>query len=90
MSEEYTPKFTLTKRHGRTKDNVALWVTMPDGSEMNIWDVSKKALTQDVLDALQLSFERGVKAGIQLCQPAPHTVFSLPKEWSVPRQKEST
>ena len=50
------PRFTTTTRNGK----VAMWVTMPDGSEWNIWDLSENIFHQSkeaILNAFRLGYE---------------------------------
>jgi hypothetical protein len=61
---EYEPKFWTT---GRISDR-ALWVSMPDGSALNIWDLPEEALTMDVQSAIKSAFERGMIAQQRLVQ----------------------
>jgi hypothetical protein len=51
------PEFKTTKRDG----GIALWVEMPDGDYVNIWDVSKKEFTDNVQSAIIAAFMRGTQ-----------------------------
>lgn len=54
----YKVKFTATKRN----DLKALWVTMPDGQEWNIWDLPPKDCKPEVIEAIHSAFFLGMKA----------------------------
>jgi hypothetical protein len=52
-----TPKFYTTKRDGK----VALWVSMPDGADRNIWDISSHNWSEEVQKAIVSAFYRGAE-----------------------------
>ena len=54
----YKPKITLAERY----DKISVWVTYPDGKDINIWDLEEKEATKNVLNAIASAFERGMKA----------------------------
>lgn len=52
-----TPKFYTTERDGK----FALWVSMPDDSDRNIWDISSKNWNKEVVSAVISAFYRGAE-----------------------------
>ena len=59
----YTPFLTFVKRKEKAcKGSVGIWITMPDGENWSIWDLSEKELTTNVMHAIAHAFERGMLA----------------------------
>lgn len=68
MKDIYRFKIYTTDREG----GLAIWVDLPDGDAINIWDLKVEEYTPDVKSALASAFERGIRAGKQLCTPLSH------------------
>jgi len=68
----YKPEFTMDRRKRRGETTVALWVTMPDGVRVNIWDL-ETAPGLDVQNAIQSAFRRGFEAAKSRAERALRT-----------------
>ena len=78
----YTPEFEIRDRNGLA----SLWVKMPSGDCLNIWDLDNKNLSFDTLDAIKSAFNRGFEAQRQLIQEATFHCISR-GEWEDKRSQ---
>jgi hypothetical protein len=71
MIKNYQPKYRVEVRSpGITKvPCISPFITMPDETEWNVWDIPENYYTETIELAIKHAFELGYKAAVQTREP---------------------
>jgi hypothetical protein len=75
----YQPIYTVRERTTSLKGGLskAPFITLPNGSEFNVWDIPAKEYTPAVEAAIKVAFDLGLQAAKMLTNEALNSVSSF-------------